>query len=175
MESLTRTEARKCLRWTITASFGGRVAMAGPSGGSPGSSATPESPSGRFSNIPSPTQRLGIASHQNLVPSTRLSTRFFWTTRLRRPNSVTPRRRCSVAFATNMTTSGGYAQVQRYVLKHRRREARDLYSAGSSSGPTLRSRFRPYPRRFPRRTLAHSVRGCYLGLLQLSLRSGTAI
>ena len=130
---------------------------------------------GRFSSIPSQVQRLGIAAHQNSVPSTGSSTRSFGTTRPPRPSSGTPRRRCSVAFAMNTDYCGGYAQVQRYLLKHRQAGTGDLHPAGPSSRPTPRSRFRPYPRRFPRRTPACSVPGHHLGLLKLSLRSGSAL
>ena len=115
--------------------------MAGPSGGSPGSSVTPESPSGRFSNIPSPTQRLGIASHQNLVRSTRSSTRFFWTTRPRRPNSVTPRRRCSVAFATNMTTTAVTPKCNAMCSSIAKRKQETFIPLGHLPGQRLEADF----------------------------------
>ena len=54
-------------------------------------------------------------------------------------------------------------------------ETRNIHSLGTSSGPTPRSRFRPYPRRFPRRPPARSVPGYDLGLLQLPLRPGSAL
>ena len=77
--------------------------------------------------------------------------------------------------ATNMITADATAKCNAMCASIANRHRRDLYSAGASSGPTPRSRFRPYPRRFPRWTPARSVPGCHLGLLQLSLRSGTPV
>ena len=115
--------------------------MAGPSGGSPGSSATPESPSGRFSNIPSPTQRLGIASHQNLVRSTRIIDQI-----LLDDETAPPKQRHTAAQVLRRLRDehdyhGGYAQVQRYVLKHRKRKQETFIPLGHLPGQRLEADF----------------------------------
>ena len=115
--------------------------MASPSGGSPGNSTTRESRSGRFSSIPSPTQRLGIASHRNSVPSRGSSTRFSWTTRPRRPNSGTPPAQVFRRLRDEHDYCGGYAQVQRYLLKHRRREQETFIPLGHLPGQRLEADF----------------------------------
>ena len=98
-------------------------------------------PSGRFSSIPSPIQRLGIASHQNSVPSTRSSTRSFWTTRPRRPSSVTPRRRCSVAFATNTTTAAATPRCNAICSSTAKRKQETFIPLGHLPGERLEADF----------------------------------
>ena len=116
--------------------------MASPSGGSPGNSTSPESPSGRFSNIPSPTQRLGIASHRNLVRSTRSSTRFFCD-----DETAPPKQRHTAAQVFRRLRDehgyrGGYAQVQRYVLQaSHRREQETFIPLGHLPGQRLEADF----------------------------------
>ena len=115
--------------------------MAGPSGGSPGSSATPESPSGRFSNIPSPTQRLGIASHQNLVPFHAIIDQI-----LLDDETAPPKQRHTAAQVLRRLRDehdyhGGYAQVQRYVLKHRKRKQETFIPLGHLPGQRLEADF----------------------------------
>ena len=53
--------------------------------------------------------------------------------------------------------------------------SRNLHTLGSSPRPTPRSRFRPHLRRLPRETTADPLPGHHLGLLELSLRSGTPL
>ena len=71
--------------------------------------------------------------------------------------------------------AGGYAQVQRYLRKHRRRHRGNVHPAGTSAGPTTRSRFRTHPRRFPRRSQARAVSGHGLGLLERPVRPGAPL
>ena len=70
---------------------------------------------------------------------------------------------------------GGYAQVQRYVLKHRRRASGDVHPPGTPAGSAARGRFRTHPRRLPRRSAPGPLPRDGLGLLQRSLRAGAAL
>ena len=75
------------------------------------------------------------------------------------PAQATPHRRPDPSAASAKSTHypGGYAQVQRYILRrHRRPTSRNLHPSRPSPGTTTRSRLRPHPRRLPRRSHAWS-------------------
>ena len=79
--------------------------MAIPSGESPGNSIIPETQSAKLSTIPSQIRRFASGTRQSSAHSTTSSTRSFAMTKTLRPNSVTPRCRCTVVFGTNMDTT----------------------------------------------------------------------
>ena len=70
---------------------------------------------------------------------------------------------------------GGYAQVQRYLRRHRRPTSRNLHPSGTPPRPAPRSRFRSHPRRLPRRPTPRPLPRHHLGLLQRPLRHGAAV
>ena len=172
MDSLARTEARKCLRWTITALFGA-VAMASPSDRSPGNSTTPETQSGRFS-----PSRAKCNDSESLCtkigPFHGVIDQILLDDEPRRSSSDILRHRCSVAFATNTTTSADMPKCSA-IAQAPPAGTGNIHSTGASSRPTPRSRFRPHPRRFPRRPPACFIPGDDLGVFELSLRDGTAL
>ena len=115
--------------------------MASPSDRSPGNSITRETRSGRFSSIPSQLQRLGIVPHQNSVPSTGSSTRSFVD-----DETAPPKQRHTAAQVFRRLRDehdyrGGYAQVQRYLLKHRRGEQETFIPLGHLPGQRLEADF----------------------------------
>ena len=141
MDSLARMEAWKCSPWTITAPFVGRAVMENPSGGSPGNLIIPVTQFARFSTIPSPARRSVIATHRSWVSFTRDIDQI-----LRDDELAPPKQRHTAAqifrrLREEHDYGGGYAQVQRYLLKHRHAKKETFIPLGHLPGERLEADF----------------------------------
>ena len=114
--------------------------MENPSGRSPGISIIPATPFARLSSILSPARRSEIAARPSWVSFARSSTRSSGTTNPLRPSSAIPRLKFFVACAEH-GYGGGYAQVQRYLLKHRHTKEETFIPLGHLPGERLEADF----------------------------------